>query len=156
MSGVGLGRVKTPFPEESVRSQDRLVSDRDGSHQRLGPDDVHDPCQIIGQDRESHLGGYFWKRFGEEVCRPHAALDRAERVLDRLAALAHGLWVCIKALLHSFEQMLMLPSWNPSLRPCRALRFERTFLTGGGLVAPYPLAIFLVRKAIRQLLPSRT
>src|SRR5437763_16940973 len=52
--------------------------------------------------------------------------------------------------------MLMLPSWNPSLRPCRALRFERTFLTGCGPVAPYPLAIFLVRKAIRQLLPSRT
>jgi hypothetical protein len=51
----------------------------------------------------------------------------------------HGLWVCIKALLHSFEQMLMLPSWNPSLRPCRALRFERTFLTGCGPVAPYPV-----------------
>jgi len=25
------------------------------------------------------------------------------------------LWICIKALLHSFEQMLMLPSWNPPL-----------------------------------------
>jgi hypothetical protein len=34
-------------------------------------------------------------------------------MLDRLATLAHGLWVCIKALLHSFEQMLMLLSRNP-------------------------------------------
>jgi hypothetical protein len=47
-------------------------------------------------------------------------------MLDRLATLARGLWVCIKALLHSFEQMLMLPSRNPSLWPCRALRFKRT------------------------------
>jgi hypothetical protein len=36
-------------------------------------------------------------------------------MLDRLATLAHGLWVCIKALLHSFEQMLMLPSRSPPL-----------------------------------------
>ena len=70
---------------------------------------------IIGQDRESHLGGYFWKRFGEEVCRPHAGLHRAERMLDRLAAQAHGERVRIKALLHGIEQVLMLPSWNPPL-----------------------------------------
>lgn len=35
-------------------SQDGLVSGRDRGHQRLGPDDVHDLRQIIGQDRESH------------------------------------------------------------------------------------------------------
>jgi len=86
-----------------MRGSISSVSGCDRSHQRLGPDDVHDPCQIIGQDRESHLGGYFWKRFGEEVCRSHAGLHRAERMLDRLATQPHGLWVCIKALLHSFE-----------------------------------------------------
>jgi hypothetical protein len=36
-------------------------------------------------------------------------------MLDCLSTLAHGLWVCIKALLHGVEQMLMLPSWNPTL-----------------------------------------
>jgi hypothetical protein len=36
-------------------------------------------------------------------------------MLDCLATLAHGLWVCIKALLHSLEQMLMLPSRDPPL-----------------------------------------
>src|SRR5439155_26545650 len=136
LSVVSLGRVKTSFPRKLVRSQDGTVSGHDRSHQWLGPDDVHDPCQVIGEDRESHLGGYFWKRFGEEVCRSHAGLHRAERMLDRLATLAHGLWVCIKALLHSFEQMLMLPSRNPPLWPCRALRFERTILTSCGPVAP--------------------
>src|SRR5258705_9671811 len=124
------------------------VSGHDRSHQRLGTDDVHDPCQIIGQDRESHLGGYFWKRFGEEVCRPHAGLHRAERMLDCLATLAHGLWVCIKALLHSLEQMLMFPTHNPPLWPGRALRFERTILTGCGPVTPQPLAVFFVCIAI--------
>jgi hypothetical protein len=33
------------------------------------------------------------------VRRPHAGLDRSERMFDRLATLAHGLWVCIEALL---------------------------------------------------------
>jgi hypothetical protein len=50
----------------------------------------------------------------------------------------------------------MLPSWNPPLWPRRALGFERTILTGCGPVAPYLLAVFLARKAIWQLLPSRT
>ena len=77
-----------------------------------------------------------WKRFGEEVCRSHAGLHRAERMLDFLATPAHGVWVCIKALLHSSEQMLMLPSRNPPLWPCRALRSKRTILTSCGPVAP--------------------
>src|SRR4029434_6733311 len=66
------------------------------------------------------------------------------------------LWVCIKPLLHSLKQMLMLPSRNPPLWPCRALRFEGAFLTGCGPVAPQHLAVFLARKAIWQPLPSWT
>src|SRR5262249_61195888 len=114
------------------------------SHQRLDPDDVDDPCQIIGQDRESHLGSYFGKRFGEEVCRSHAGLHRAERMLDCLATLAHGLWVCIKALLHSLEQMFILPSRNPPLWPGRALCFERTILSGRGPGASSEIAVLFV------------
>ncbi len=34
-------------------------SGRDRGDQRLDSDDVHDPCQIIGQNRKGHLGGYF-------------------------------------------------------------------------------------------------
>ena len=122
----------------------------------LIPTMFNDPCRIIGKDRECHFSGYFWKRFGEEVCRSHAGLHRAERMLNCLSTLAHGLWISIKALLHSFEQMLILPSWNPPLWPGRALRFKRTILTSCGPVAPQPLAVFLARKAIRQSLPSWT
>jgi hypothetical protein len=53
------------------------VSGHDRSHERLGTDDVHDRCQIIREDRESHHGGYFWKRSGEEVVAPNAGLHRA-------------------------------------------------------------------------------
>ena len=138
----------------SIQSWVSGDSGHDRSDERLDPDDVHDPCQIIGEDRESHFGGYFWKRFGEEVCRPHAGFHRAERILDRLATLAHGLWVCIKALLHGLEQILMLPSRNPPFRRGRTLRFERTILTGCGPVAPQHLAVFFVCIAIRQSLPA--
>src|SRR6266568_7450101 len=51
----------------------RSVSGCDRIDQRLGPDDVHDPRQIVGQNRKGHLGGYFWKGFGQKVCRPMRA-----------------------------------------------------------------------------------
>src|SRR4030095_8299529 len=111
---------------------------------------------MIGKNRESHLGGYFWKCFGEEVCRSHAGLHRAERMLDRLATLAHGARVRIKARLHGVEQVLMRPSWNPPLWPCRALGLERTILTGVGPVTPQHLAVLLARKALWQLLSGWT
>src|SRR3974390_1058087 len=106
------------------------ISGGDRSDQRPDPDDIYDPRQIVGQDGECHLGGNSWKRFSEEVCRSHAGLHRAERTLDCLSTLAPRSRVCIKPLLHCFEQMLVLPPWNPPLRPSRALRFERTILTG--------------------------
>ena len=82
---LGLGRVKTPFRGSRREGQDRPVSGRDRGHQRLVPNDVHDPGQIVGQDREGHLGGYFWEGFGQEVRRTHARLHGAERMLDGLA-----------------------------------------------------------------------
>src|SRR5215475_11214558 len=41
-------------------------------------------------------------------------------MFDCLSPLAHRLWICIEALLHSFEQMLVLPPCNPPLRSQRA------------------------------------
>ena len=54
------------------------VSDPDRRDQRLDSNDVHDPCQIVGEHREGHLGGYFWNRFGEKVRRSHAGLERTK------------------------------------------------------------------------------
>src|SRR5262245_31749843 len=77
-------------------------------------------------------------------------------MFDSLATLAHRLWVCVKALLHSLEQILMLPPRNSPLWPGCALRFERTILTGCGPVASQHFAVFFVCIAIRQLLPGWT
>jgi hypothetical protein len=74
------------------------------------------------------------------VRRSHAAFIVPERMLDCLSTLAQGFWVCIKAPLHRFEQMLMLPPWNPAFSPCPARGLERTILTGRSPVAPYPFA----------------
>jgi len=46
-------------------------------------------------------------------------------VLDHLTTHAHRLRVLIETLLHSFEQMFVLPSRDASLGSRRALRFER-------------------------------
>ena len=80
-SPLGLGRVKTPW-EVGENPRTGSVSGHDSRPSRLGPDDVHDPRQIIGQNRESHLGAYFWERFGEKVCCSHSGLHRAKRMLD--------------------------------------------------------------------------
>jgi threonyl-tRNA synthetase len=44
-------------------------------------------------------------------------------MFDCLATLAHRFWVCVKALLHSLKQMLMLPPCNSPLWSGCALPF---------------------------------
>ena len=58
-------------------------------NQRPDPSDIHYSGQIIGQNREGYLSGYFWESFGQEVRRSHACLHRSERMLDGLATKAH-------------------------------------------------------------------
>jgi hypothetical protein len=73
------------------------------SRLRIARPNPKPPRCIAPEPQESHFGGYFWKRFGEEVRRSHASLHRSERMLDCLSTLTHGLWICIKALLHGLE-----------------------------------------------------
>jgi len=67
------------------------------------PDDVHDAREIVGEYAERHLGGNLWQRLHQEVRRAHVRLDRGEGMLDRLAALTHGLWIFIEPLLHRLD-----------------------------------------------------
>ena len=69
MSGSDLGRVKTPFVGKSVRSQTGPASGRDRGDQRHYPNNIYYSGQIIGQNREGHLGGYLWEGLGQEVRR---------------------------------------------------------------------------------------
>jgi hypothetical protein len=63
-SVLGLGRVKTLTREVGRDNQSGDVSGRDRGNQWLDANDVHDPCQIVGQDGKCHLYGHFWKRLG--------------------------------------------------------------------------------------------
>ena len=36
-------------------------------------------------------------------------------MLDRLAPLAHRLWIGVETRLHRFEDMLVLPAWDAAL-----------------------------------------
>jgi hypothetical protein len=49
------------------------------------------------------------------VARTDPSLDRPERVLDRLAALTHGLWVLVREPLDSLEHRTFGPPTGPSL-----------------------------------------
>src|SRR5580693_8586899 len=106
MSRLGLGRVKTALAMSRLAGGPSSVSGHDRGDQRLDPDDVHYPGQIIGENREGHLGGYFWKRFCEEVRRPHAGFHRAERMFDCLPPLPHGQGIVVEAPLHFFQHVL--------------------------------------------------
>jgi hypothetical protein len=51
------------------------------------------------------------------VRRAHAHLERAERMLDDFVPRAHRIRVEVEALLHRFENVFVLPSRDPTLRP---------------------------------------
>src|SRR5580692_4214562 len=155
-SATGLGRVKTALAMSRLAGGPSSVSGHDRGDQRLDPDDVHYPGQIIGENREGHLGGYFWKRFCEEVRRPHAGFHRAERMFDCLAPLPHGQGIVVEAPLHFFQHVLMLPARNPPLLAGCAASFECTVAARIGPIAPQLLAVLLVGVVVDQLFASRT
>ena len=94
MSAMGLGRVKTVpkgiWPgRQETRSSQAAIAAISG----LVPMIFMTPVRFVGQDGEWHLGGHPRKGFCEEVRRSHAGLHRAERMLDCLSMLTHGLRV---------------------------------------------------------------
>src|SRR5262245_2628863 len=127
----------------------------DSRNQWPGAEDIDCTRQIVGEDRERHLGSDLWQRFHQEVRSPHTCFDRAEGMLHRLTPQAHRLRICVEPPLHSIQQMFILPSCDAPLRPCRALRFERALGTCSGPIAPQNLARLLVGVAIEQMLAGR-
>jgi hypothetical protein len=69
-SASGLGRVKMLTGRSAVNSQSGGVSGCDGGDQWLDANNVHDLCQIIGQDGKCHLRGHFWKRLSGSASLP--------------------------------------------------------------------------------------
>src|SRR6516165_11645062 len=91
---------------EATFSQPGLRLDR--CNQRSGPHDVDDAREIVGEDVERHLSGDAWQPLHQKVGRSHASFERPERMLNRLAPLAHFLRVLIEPALDGFENMFVL------------------------------------------------
>ncbi len=82
---------------------------------------------------------------------PHPHLERAEGMLDRFAARAHGLRIFIEPLLRNFENVLVLPAFDDALLCFRALRLERAFTAGIRRIMPFLAASLFCWAAIDVL-----
>ena len=98
MSQLGLGRVKMAREGRRYREQKaEWVSGRDRSDQRLDPDDVHDPCQIVGRTESAisaltfgNVGGAKQSPAQSLVPLTVAALRPLMRPIDRAARVLLG------------------------------------------------------------------
>ncbi len=102
----------------------------------------------IGEHVPRHLGADMSQRLHEEMSGAHPGLDGAERVLDGLAAPAHGLRVLVEAALHRLEHMLMLPSADAALPAGSAAILDGTTGASGRPVAAQRQSVFFSREAI--------
>jgi hypothetical protein len=116
---------------------------------------VHDAGEVVGQHVQRHLCGDLWQRLHQEVGGAHPGLDGAEGMLDRFAPLPHLLWVLIEPALHGFENVLMLPSGDPTLLAGSATLLDDTALASIGPVAAQDQSVFLGRVA-SSAIPHRS
>ena len=77
---------------------------------------------------QAHLGAHPVERSSKQMSGTHPGLQRAERVLDRLAPDPHHLGRLIQAILHRLEYGLMLPAAHPALWARRTVLFQRANL----------------------------
>ena len=66
---------------------------------------------------QCHFGGDLRQALHQEVSCAHPHLQRAERMLHRLASLTHFLWVFVEPALHRFYNMFMLPARDLAVLP---------------------------------------
>jgi hypothetical protein len=115
---LGLGRVKTalrdvdPGSQEAGQVQVAIAAIRGLIRTMF--------ITRVSPERDGHLGGYFWERFGDEVCAPMRAFIAPNGCsLSRPGEWLVGLHQGVAA---QPQAALMLPSGNPPFWPGRALR----------------------------------
>jgi 17 kDa outer membrane surface antigen len=90
---------------------------------RLHTNDVYHPCEIVGEDVQSHLGSKLWQAFHLKCVAPIRILSVPKWMLDRLAAHMHGMRVRIETVLHGSKQCRADPA---VLRECLARLRRKT------------------------------
>src|SRR5450759_4668935 len=125
-------------------------------HERLDADDVHDAREVAGQHVQRHLGGNPWQRLHQEVGCSHPGLDRSEGMLNRLAPFAHLFRMFVEPALHRLENVLMLPSGDPSFLASGAAVLDAAALAGFGRVAAQDQSIFRGGEGVGKPFTGRT
>lgn len=91
----------------------------------MDADDIHHPGKIVSEHVERHLGRDLGQTLHQKVDRSHPHLQRAERMLHRLASLTHFLWMFVEPALHRFYNMFMLPARDLATLARRASAFNQ-------------------------------
>src|SRR5258708_9221202 len=131
-------------------------SSPDRREERFDTDDVHHAREVVGEHMQRHLGRHLRQRLHQKVRRPHPHLQRAKRMLDRLAASTHCIRISVQARLHGIDNVLVLPPLDATLRALRALSLQRAVASRVGPVVLQAHSTFLVRKAVGALLTGTT
>ena len=96
-----------------------------GGHEWANAHDVDDAGEIVGENAEGDLRFDVFQLLRQEMRCAHAHLDGSERMLDGLAADAHGLRVLIETALHVLQEVLVLPARNDPPRAGGAACLQR-------------------------------
>ena len=141
LAGLGLGiasragKWASEGPVSGWSASARRALCRHRLDQRADTDDVHDPGQIVGKHAQRHLGSDVLQPLHQEMGRAHPGLDGAKGMLDRLAALTHGLGVLIEPPLDGLKDVFVLPASDPALLARGAAILDGAMLAGVGPVA---------------------
>ena len=109
----------------------------DRHQERLNADDIHYAREVVREHVQRHLGRHLWQRLHQKVRRSHPHLQRAEWVLDRLAACSHRIRIFVEPRLHGFDNAFVLPPRDAALRSLCALSLQRAGLARVGNSRPY-------------------
>src|SRR5258706_884631 len=82
-------------------------SSPDRREEGFDADDVHHAREVVGEHVQRHLGRHFGQCLHQKVRRPHPHLQRAKRMLDRLATSTHCIRISVQARLHSIDNILV-------------------------------------------------
>ena len=81
-----------------------------GRHQLGEPDKIEHPPEVVGKRGQAELSSNLLQTSHQKCTLIHPLFDRAERVLDRLAAPVKNVWTLRQPSRHSVQHRLVLQS----------------------------------------------
>ena len=104
------------------------LSGRQRGHQLGEPDEIEDPPEIVGERGQAEFGADLLQATHQKRTLVHPLLDRAERVLDRLAAAVEDIRALRQSGLHPVQYRFVLETRYRAKPPAGALRTDRAII----------------------------